>query len=276
MRILLTILFLCSTSLAQMTLHTEDNLRGAKSMKAVISLGAVEMKLKGVDNSERAFKIFYDYSSSEKVPRLEYEVEGDEGHFRLSNDKGGDHFPFPGFGGNKDSLRLELANSVPLSLNMKFGVCDASIDLGGMEISDANFSTGVCSFKLDFSSPNRISCDNLSIKSGVSSVIVDNLSNARAREVEVKGGVGSVKIDFGGKLKADCSVRVKTGLGSLDVSIPSSINTVIMTPESFLTSVDVSGFYSQGGGVYRSSVKSGPELKIYIDSAMGGVSIRSY
>jgi len=88
--------------------------------------------------------------------------------------------------------------------------------------------------------------------------------------------VGSVKINFGGKLKEDCSVRIKTGLGSLEVSIPSSVNAVITTPESFLTSVDVSGFYSQGGGVYRSSTKSGPELKIYIDSAMGGVTIKSY
>ncbi len=259
-----------------MTLRTEENLGAAKSMKAVISLGAVELKLRGVEDPDKAFKIFYDYSSSQKVPRLEYEVDGDRGRFRLSNNRGEDHFPFPGLGGNKDSLRLELANSVPLSLNMNFGVCDADVDLGGMEISDARFSTGVCSFKLDFSSPNKITCDELVVKSGVSSVTVENLCNARAKSVELKGGVGSLKVDFGGKLESDCSVRVKTGLGSLDISIPSDINAMIMTPESFLTSVDVSGFFAQGGGVYRSSVKKGPELKIYIDSAMGGVSIRSY
>ncbi len=245
-------------------------------MKAVISLGAVEMNLKGISDPQKAFKLDYDYSSSEKVPRLEYEINDHQGFFQLSNKHGESHFPFPGFGGSKDSLSLELANSVPLSLIMKFGVCDANVDLGGMEVSDASFSTGVCSFKLDFSSPNKISCDNLVIKSGVSSVSVENLSNARAKSVEFNGGVGSVKIDFGGKLREDCTVRVKTGLGSLDMSIPSGINTTIRTPESFLTSVDVAGFYSQGGGVYRSSVKTGPELKIYVDSAMGGVTIKSY
>lgn len=259
-----------------MTLNTEQNLEGARSIKAVISLGAVEMNLKGVNNPEKAFKLNYDYSSSEKVPRLEYEVNGDEGSFRLSNDHGDKHFPFPGFGGSKDSLNLELANSVPVSLAMKFGVCDANIDLGGMKVSDAKFSTGVSSFRLDFSSPNKVSCDRLIIKSGVSSVTVENLSNARAKSVEFNGGVGSVKIDFGEKLKEDCTVRVKTGLGSLDISIPSGVNTVIRTPESFLTSVDVAGFYSEGGGVYRSSVKTGPELKIYVDSALGGVTIKSH
>lgn len=276
MRIVLLILLACSTSFAQMTLKTQQNLGGAKSMKAVISLGAVEMNLKGVRSPEKAFKLNYDYSSSEKVPRLEYEIDGDQGLFRLSNQRGENHFPFPGFGGSKDSLSLQLANSVPLSLIMKFGVCDANIDLGGMEISDARFSTGVSSFKLDFSSPNKITCNNLVVKSGVSSVTVQNLSNARATSVEFDGGVGSVKIDFGGKLREDCTVRVKTGLGSLDILIPSGINTTIKTPESFLTSVDVAGFYSQGGGVYRSSVKTGPELKIYVDSALGGVTIKSY
>jgi len=101
------------------------------------------------------------------VPRLEYEVDGDEGHLTLSNSKRDENFPFPGFGNNKDSLQLELAGAVPLSLDMKFGVCDADVDLGGMEISDARFVTGVSSFRLDFSSPNRVDCDNLVIKAGV-------------------------------------------------------------------------------------------------------------
>jgi len=47
MRTLLAILFLSSASMAQMTLRTEQNLGGAKSIKADISLGAVENEIKG-------------------------------------------------------------------------------------------------------------------------------------------------------------------------------------------------------------------------------------
>ncbi len=276
MRTILAILLLCSSAFAQRTIETGEDLGGAKTIRAIIKLGAVDLTLKGTDNPEKAFKLYYNYSNEEKVPKLVYEVDGTEGIFKLSNDKEHTNFPFLGFGKEKDSVRLELASSVPVLLNMGFGVCDAKVDLGGMSIADANFATGVCSFDLNFSSPNKIDCKNVSVKTGISSVTVENLSNAHAKSIEFNGGLGSIKIDFGGKLVTDCDVRVKTGLGSVDIAIPSDINTTITTPESFLTSVDVAGFYSQGGGVYRSNFKKGPELKIYIESAMGGVKVRSY
>ncbi len=276
MRTLLTILLAYSLAFGQRALTTSEDLGGAKSIMANIKLGAVNLSLKGVKDPSMAFRLHYAYGDEQKAPRLTYEVREDKGLFDLSNGKQGKKFQMLGFDTDKDSVALELANSVPVSLDIGFGVCDASIDLGGMEISDANFSTGVCSFVLNFSSPNKIECDHLNVKTGISSVTVENLSNAHAKYIECNGGLGSMKIDFGGKLVTDCDVKVKTGLGSVDISIPSDINTTIMTPESFLTSVDVAGFYSQGGGVYRSDTKKGPKLRIFVESAMGGVKIKNY
>ncbi len=276
MRTLLAILFLCSTAIAQKNLRTEENLGGAKSIKAIFDLGAVDFTLKKVNDPSKAFKLDYSYSEDEKVPRLTYEINDEKGTLHLSNEKTDSHVSLWGLRGNKDSVYVELANSVPLFLTMNFGVCSANVDLGGMKIADAVFSTGVCSFDLDFSSPNEIECDNIKVKTGVSSVTVKNLSNARAKSINFNGGIGSMKIDFGGKLVTDCDVKVKTGLGSVEISIPSNINTTITTSESFLTGVDVAGFYSQGGGVYRSNVRTGPHLRITIESAMGGVAVKSY
>ncbi len=276
MKTILALLMICSTALAQRTLKTGENLGGAKSLRAVIKLGAVNLNLRAAHDPKTAFQLDYSYRDDEKVPRMSYDVDGDNGFFTLSNDREHSRFPFLGFSREKDSVSLELSSSVPVSLDMGFGVCDAIVDLGGMEISNANFSTGVCSFDLNFSSPNKIDCDNLTVKTGVSSVTVENLSNAHAKSIEVNGGLGSIKIDFGGKLVADCDVRISSGLGSVDIAIPSDINTTIRTPESFLTSVDVGGFYSQGGGVYRSSDTKGPHLRILVESAMGGIKVTSY
>lgn len=276
MKTFLTVLLLCSTAFAQKSLKTSEDLSGAKSIRAEIKLGAVDLQLRGTRDPQKAFRLYYRYSENQKVPRLSYEVDGENGILRLSNGDEHDDFSFLGLGKGKDTVDLELSDSVPISLHMGFGVCDAMVDLGGMEISDAYFATGVCSFDLNFSSPNKTDCSNLSVKTGISSVTVENLSNAHAKSVEFNGGLGSMKIDFGGELVTDCDVRIKTGMGSVDISIPSDINTVITTPESFLTSVDVAGFYSEGGGVYRSSVTKGPQLKIHIESAMGGVKITSY
>ena len=265
-----------STAYCQKALNAEENLNGVKSLKAIISIGTVDLTLKKVSNSSTAFRINCSYSEDEKVPVLDYDVEGAKGIFHFSNQKDDTHFPWLNIHGNRDTASIELADAVPVSLQMSFGVCDANIDLGGMQISDATFSTGVCDFNLDFSSPNQIACDNIQIKTGVSSVSVEKLANAHARDVEFNGGLGSLKIDFGGKLQGDCAVRVKTGLGSVEISIPSEINTIITAQGSFLNSVDVSGFYALGDGEYRSGVKTGPQLKLNIDSGLGSVTIKSY
>lgn len=272
----MVILVLASTAFAQRSLKTYEDLRGVHQVSAVLSLGSVDLKIRKVEDPSKAFTIRYAYSEDEKVPKLTYVVDGDRGMLLLSNEKGGDHVSLWNFHEEKDSVLLELATEVPLSLKANFGVCDADVDLGGMKVTDAVFSTGVCSFTLDFSSPNRVSCEDLRIKTGISSIVVNNLANARASHIELEGGVGSIKVDFGGKLSSDCEVRIKSGLGSVDISIPEDINTTIRTPESFLTGVDVAGFYSEGGGVYRSKVRTGPQLKIKIDSGLGGVDVKSY
>lgn len=276
MKTVLAALLLVSTAFCQKTLSTEENLNGIKSLKATINLGVVDLTLKKVESPSKAFRVYCSYSEDAKVPVLDYEVDGNKGVFNFSNQKEGGHFPWFNIHGDKDTASIELANSVPVSLTMNFGVCDAKVDLGGMQISDATFSTGVCDFDLNFSSANHIECEEIQVKTGVSSVSVENLANAHARHVEFNGGLGSVKIDFGGKLRGDCSVHVKTGLGSVEISIPSGINTIITAPGSFLNSVDVSGFYAQGDGEYRSSVKTGPQLKLNIDSGLGSVTIKSY
>ncbi|MFZ1081954.1 MAG: hypothetical protein WAO19_08510 [Candidatus Kryptoniota bacterium] len=276
MKILLTIAFLWSSAFAQKVLKTEENVNGVKSMRVVINLGTTELNLKRVNDQAKAFRLDYGYSEDEKVPVLEYDVDGDVGVLHLSNEGSHGSFPFFGLHGDKDSVNIELANSLPISLKMKFGVGDANVDLGGMHISDAAFSTGVCDFNLKFSSPNLIECDDVEIKTGISSISVKNLSNARAKYIEINGGLGSMKIDFGGRLQRDCEVKVNSGLGSVEISIPSDINTSITAPGNFVNSVDVSGFYAQGDGAYHSDKKTGPQLKINVDSGMGSVTIRSY
>jgi len=277
MKTILAILFLTSSAFCQKVLNTEENLNGVKSLKAIINIGTVNLKLKKVSNPEKAFRVYYSYSEDEKVPILDYDVEGEKGVFHFSNQKNsGSHFPWFNIHDNKDTAIIELANSVPVSLTMNFGVSDANVDLGAMQISNATFETGVSDFNLNFSSPNQIDCEELRIKTGVSSVTVDKLANARARNVEFNAGLGSLKIDFGGKLQSDCSVRVKTGLGSVEISIPTGTNAIINAPSSFLNRVDVSGFYAEGDGEYRSSTKRGPLLRLNIDSGLGSVTVKSY
>ena len=150
MKTLLATILLFQTAFCQKTLRSEESLEGVKSIKVVVNVGTIYFVLKRIDDPGKAFSLYCTYPEEGKMPNLEYEVEGEKGVLHFSNEKQGSHFPWFRINGGKDTARLLLANSVPISLSMNFGVSDANIDLGGMRLSDATFSTGVCDFNRFF------------------------------------------------------------------------------------------------------------------------------
>ncbi|MGC8596146.1 MAG: hypothetical protein ACP5US_09235 [Candidatus Kryptoniota bacterium] len=252
----------------------DEELLGATSIDARINLGLVEMQLRRTEESGKAFKVDYSYPQESKPPELYYEVSYGKGYFRFSNDH--NSVSLFGLKSRKNNAYIELSRSVPLSLELNLGVCNGNIDLGGMKLRRADISTGVSSLHLNFSEPNQIRAEVIRIKGGVSSIDVSNLANANASRIEYSGGVGSAKLDFGGKLQGDCSARIETGLGSIEILVPGNMSVTIRTPESFLTGIDVQGFFSEGKGIYRSKETGGPHLDIRIESAFGSVSVKAY
>jgi hypothetical protein len=254
--------------------NAEEELLGATSIDARISLGLVEMHMGKVREAGKAFKVNYSYSQDSKPPELYYEVSNGRGYLKFSNDH--NKLNLFGLKSQRSNAYIELASSVPLSLELNLGVCNGNIDLGGMKLKRADISTGVSSLHVNFSEPNQIRAEVIRIKGGVSSVDVTNLANANASRIEYSGGVGSAKLDFGGRLQGDCTAKIETGLGSIEILVPSNMYVTVKTPESFLTGIDVKGFYSEGKGIYRSQESSGPHLDIRVESAFGSVSVKTY
>lgn len=275
MKALILILIMVSLAFSQnKQFNAEEELLGASSMEARINLGVVKIQMRKTVDPDKAFKIDYSYPSDSKPPELYYEVSNGRGYFKFSNDRSS--VSLFGLKTQKRNAYIELTSGVPLSLELNLGVCDADIDLGGMKLKRADISTGVSSLHVDFSEPNQIRAEAIKIKGGVSSVEVTNLANANASRIEYSGGVGSAKIDFGGKLLNDCSAKIETGLGSIEILVPSSVSATIRTPDTFLTGIDVQGFFSEGKGIYRTQETKGPHLDIRIESAFGSVSVRTY
>lgn len=275
MKALIVILVIPALAFAQTKeFNAEEKLLGANSIDARINLGLVEMQMQKTREADKAFKVNYNYPQDSKPPELYYEVSNGRGYFKFSND----HKSVNLFGlkSHKSNVYVELTRSVPLSLELNLGVCDGDIDLGGMKLKRADISTGVSSLHINFSEPNQIRAEVIKIKGGVSSVDVTNLANANASLIEYSGGVGSAKLDFGGRLQGDCSAKIETGLGSIEILVPSNMSVTIRTPDSFLTGIDVRGFFSEGKGIYRSKEAGRPRLDISVESAFGSVSVKTY
>lgn len=177
--------------------------------------------------------------------------------------------------GNQDGgeLDLELSRDVPMDLVLEFGAVRATLDLGGLTLSDLEISTGASESTLDFSEPTRGRIRTAELNVGAADFVARNLGNLRADRLQVGAGVGEVTLDFGGEWNRDLQVDISMGLGALELRVPEGVG-VSLTKDSFLTSLEAEGL-SREGRRYLSSNWDTAEhrLTIELDAAFGSIRV---
>jgi len=179
--------------------------------------------------------------------------------------------------GNERRLTARLTDAVPLSLKIGLGAGKGKFDLSGLRLKNLKVSAGASSAELQCNEPNPISCDNVTIESGVSRLSANSLSNLNFRKLKFSGGVGSYTLDFAGKLQQKAYADVEVGLGSIVVYVPKNIPTKVITDESWFSSVDVDDcFEKTRKGTYETDgfERSDRTLTIKIGSGLGSIKIR--
>ena len=180
-------------------------------------------------------------------------------------------------GGNERRLTARLTDAVPLSLKIGLGAGKGKFDLSGLRLKDLKVSAGASSAELQCNEPNPVSCDNVTIESGVSKLSANSLSNLNFRKLKFSGGVGSYTLDFSGKLQQKAYADVEVGLGSIVVYVPKNMPTKVITDESWFSSVDVDDcFEKTRKGTYETDGfdRSDRTLTIKIGSGLGSIKIR--
>ena len=179
--------------------------------------------------------------------------------------------------GNERRLTALLTDAVPLSLKIGLGAGKGKFDLSGLRLKNLKVSAGASSAELQCNEPNPISCDNVTIESGVSRLSANSLSNLNFRKLKFSGGVGSYTLDFAGKLQQKAYADVEVGLGSIVVYVPKNMPTKVITDESWFSSVDVDDcFEKTRKGTYETDgfERSDRTLTIKIGSGLGSIKIR--
>ena len=97
--------------------------------------------------------------------------------------------------------------------------------------------TGASETVLDMSRTNPVAMDRASLAVGAADFTARRLGNLNARRIEMSAGVGDVTIDLTGNWQQDAVVRVKMGLGALELRFPEGLG-VRMERHTFLTSLD--------------------------------------
>ena len=172
-------------------------------------------------------------------------------------------------------LDLQLAPDVPLTLEAKFGAAEADLELGGLSLDRAEFTTGASSTTIRFSEPTRIACSRLEFQVGAAEFEAIGLANARCQLVELTGAVGELSLDLTGDWDAtvETTVRVEMGLGELRLRFPEGLG-VRMQVDRFLVGLDRSGFTKRGSSYVSDNYDSArATLNVEIEAALGNIEV---
>ena len=141
--------------------------------------------------------------------------------------------------------RFEFSPDVPLALDATLGASDATIDLGGLTLTQLELRSTATHATVDFSQPTRGSCKSATFTVGAADVTVRHLAQAGCESLRVDGGVGSVALTFDGAWRRDVALVVDLALGSLTLQLPRGTG-VQLTGERFLAPFDSKGFVRAG------------------------------
>jgi hypothetical protein len=174
-------------------------------------------------------------------------------------------------------LTARFTEDLPLSLKIGVGAGRGNLDFTNLRVKSLKISAGASSAELRCDEPNPISCETVSIESGVSKFTASHLTNLNFRKLKFSGGVGAYTLDFAGKLRQKAYAEVEVGLGAITVYVPKDMPTRIVTDDSWFSSVDVDDCYEKTKkNTYESETfaQSDVNLTIKIGSGLGSIKVR--
>lgn len=217
-----------------------------------------------------ALELTYDESSSE--PRLWYDaslrsmsVELHLNQVRLRN---------PGNESNPEELRLRLSQRVPMALEIEAGAARSTVSLGTLAIRELRLSSGASESLVSFDVPNRTRMRRLDAQVGAAELTLRGLGNAAVPDVRLRGGVGTVLLDFSGTWRhEDVDLHLELALGSARVTVPADVG-IRVQMSRFLAGFWHPGLVRRGGAFYSGNWDTAPRrLRIRAGTALSGLTI---
>jgi len=130
----------------------------------------------------------------------------------------------------RNKWNLKIGNKKPFSLEVKIGICQGEWNLGGLPVTALKMQTGVGKNTIMFDKPNPEVLETCQFDAGAGDIEVRDLLNANFKKLVLKGGVGSMRMNFSGeKLLRNAQVIVTGGVGHFGIMIDKNVPAQIRT-----------------------------------------------
>ena len=124
--------------------HSID-LEGAEHVRVVLEIGIGDLEITG-GASDALLEADFTYNVAEWKPEISYEVSDGDGILHVRQPSTG---KLSITGRAKNHWELALNENVPMTMSLEMGVGEASLDLGGLDLSDLTVDHGVGELRID-------------------------------------------------------------------------------------------------------------------------------
>lgn len=240
---------------------------GVDDLDVVVRYGAGRMQIRPGSND-----LLYRMQLRYDAERFEPVVDLSGRRLELGTETRGRNINMD-LGDETGSMTLELSPAVAMDLALEFGAVRATVDLGGLELTDLGVKTGASESTVSFSRPTRGRVRTAEFEVGAADFTASMLGNLRADRLSVEAGVGEITLEFDGEWDRDMEVEISMGLGSLVLNIPEDVG-VRIEKDSFLTSLDADWLEKQDGRfVSRNWDAARHHVDIEINAALGSIRV---
>ena len=241
------------------------------SLDTDVTLDVGSIEISG-ESSSKLYVLDLEYDKANYQPEINYDQAGSregrlsfklESQNKLRNQQ------------HTNRLRLNLSDTLPVSLRINSGVGDSRLALSRLRLTRLDLEAGVGSAKLSSYEPNATICDEIRLRNGVGSLDAVGLGNLNFRRLDFEGGVGGANLDFSGAWKRDAEVRIQVGVGGVTAKIPRGIGVKITAEKHFLSGLQLDGFRREGNDDYYSENydRSTVHITVVVQTGIGGFKV---
>lgn len=245
---------LASPSLARAqdlrTLQTARQLTDSQPLRVDIAFAAGKFTVHPVEGRLLyEMRLRYDERSSDAI----HEYDAENHSLTLGLNRGSTNFGVSAMrGGSHDKsseLDVGLSGSVPMELMVKVAGTESKLELGGLRLTKLEVNCAATGVDMNFGSMNRSEMESLTLHIAGAGAKIENLGNANAATVMVKGAAGGLDLDFGDVVPRDVTIRAELALGGLQIALPHSVGLMVRA-KTRLGSFDGAGLNKVGDAWY--------------------------
>ena len=254
------------------SLDVSRQLRDSAAQRIKVQYGAGRVDVRGTDAS-LLYGMHLRYDEQRAAPLHRYDIEQRSAVLGLEPRSVNSRVS-SGPRSESGELRLVLPRVVPLDLDLEFGGTEAMLELGGLALQSVRLECGATDATLGFTVPNRTHMRELNVDLGAASFTALHLGNANADQIRVRGGMGSIDLDFSGTWQRDMTVLTRVAIGKTTLRVPEDVG-VRLEIQRVAAGFDHEGMVKRADAWYsRNWETSRRKLRIRAETVFGALELQ--